>query len=185
MAPAAPVPSSAKLRRALLGAADLTGFEVDNGADDGASGTGGCPALDTDFSGGASASATVLLLRKTPSAFLRERLRQLNFTSARAALSRVRNSPGNCSSYTTTVTGLGEVNVTVSKLAAPRTGDETAAVRIVMRPKAVAVAAIENLVVARRGGTLIIVTHTSIGSIEDGLTSSAIAKAYQKTLRVW
>jgi len=182
---AAHVPSSAELRRALLGGDDLAGFDIDNGTGDGTGGAGGCPALDTDFSGGASASADVLLVRKTPTAYLRERLRQLTAANARAALRRVRGAPDSCPSYTTTVSGLGKVTVTVSALGAPRTGDDTTAVRITMRPENVAVVAIENLVVARRGGTLIVLTHTGVGSIEDGLTSSAVAKAYQKTLRAW
>jgi hypothetical protein len=179
------VPTSADLRRALLGGGDLAGFTIDNSADDGSAGGGGCPALDTDFSSGASASADVLLLRTTSSTFVRERLRQLTVTNARAALSRVRGAPHSCPSYTTTVTGLGEVTVTVAALGAPRSGDDTTAVRITMRPKSVSVVAIENLVVARRGGTLIVITHTSIASIDDGLTSTAIAKAYEKTRKIW
>jgi hypothetical protein len=179
------VPTSAELRRSLLGGSDLPGFAVDNGADDGGAGGGGCPALDTDFSSGASASADVLLFRSSSSVFVRERLRQLTPANARAALSRVRGAPGKCPRYATTVSNLGEVTVTVGALGTPRAGDDTTAVRITMRPAKVSVVAIENLVVARRGGTLIVVTHTAIGSIDDGLTSTAIAKAYRKTLTVW
>ena len=181
---AAHVPTTTELRRALLGSGDLAGFQVDGGTGDGG-GEGGCPALDTDFSSAASAKAEVLLFQTSSSVFLRERLRQLGASAARAALQRVRSAPHGCGSFTTTVDPLGEVTVTVGTLGIGSIGDGSAAVRITMRPKSQAVVAIENLVLVRRGGTLIILTHTALTSIDDGLTSRTAAKAYGKTQRVW
>jgi hypothetical protein len=178
------VPSAAELRRALLGAGDLAGFGVD-GSDDNAGGEGGCPALDTDFSSGASATAQVLLYKGSSATYVRERLRQLSTAAAQAALTRVRRAPSSCGPFSTTVAGLGMVDVTVTALGVSNIGDGSVAVRITMRPKSVPATAIENLVAIRRGGTLIIVTHTAISSIDDSLTISAAAKAYAKTKRVW
>jgi hypothetical protein len=181
---AAHVPTNAELRRALLGTGDLSGFEVDGGAgDDG--GGGGCPALDTDFSGGAGAKADVLLFQSSSSVFVRERLRQLSASSAAAALDRVRSAPGSCSGYTTTVDPLGKVTITVARLGMATVGDGSVAVRITMRPSSQAVVAIENLIVIRRGGTLIILTHTALTSIDDALTSRAATRAYAKTRQIW
>lgn len=182
---AAHQPTTAELQRALLGAGDLPGFQVDNGTDDGGGGEGGCPALDTTFSNGAKATAEVLLFRSSSSAFIRERLRQFSAETAQKAIDRVRGAPRSCGTFKTTVAALGEVTVTVGSLGMARVGDGSAAVRITMRPKIASVVAIENLVIVRRGGTLIIVTHTSLSSIEDGLTSRTVAKAYAKTQRVW
>lgn len=180
------VPATAELRRALLGPGDLPGFQVDSDTGSGG-GEGGCPVLDTDFSGGASAKAEVLLFHSssTEPVFVRERIRQLGVPGARAALGRVRGAPGGCGRFTTTVDPLGEVAVTVGTLGIAPVGDEAAAVRITMRPRLAAVVAVENLVLVRRGGTLIILSHTSLSAIDDRLTSRAVAEAYAKTESVW
>jgi hypothetical protein len=184
--PAAPhAPASADLRRALLGPGDLAGFRVDDGTDSDVGGEGGCAPIDTDFSGGARAKADVLLYQSAKSTFVRERLRQLSVSGARAALDRVRGAPRACAEFTTTVAALGEVTVTVDPLSAPRTADDTTAVRITMRPAVASVVAIENLVLVRRGGTLIIITHTGLSAIDDGVTSTAVARADEKTRQVW
>jgi hypothetical protein len=179
-------PSSAELQKALLGPGDLSGFQVDGGAGDDAGG-GGCPALDTDFSGGASAKAEVLLFQSasTDSAYIRERVRHLGESRAKAALDRVRGAPGSCGTFTTTVDELGAVTVTVGRLGVGRIGDEATALRITMRPRIASLVAVENLVLVRRGGTLIILTHTSLNAIDDGLTVRAATRAYTKTTAVW
>ncbi|MEV4277937.1 hypothetical protein [Actinoplanes xinjiangensis] len=186
-APRPRVPTGAELRKALLGSGDLPGFQVDGGDGGGDAGGGGCPALDTDFSSGASAKAEVLLFQSasTDSAYIRERVRQLGESRARAALDRVRGAPGSCGTFTTTVDRLGAVTVTVHRLGVGRIGDEATALRITMRPKIVSLVAVENLVLVRRGGTLIILSHTSLSAIDDALTVRAAAKAYTKTTSVW
>ncbi|GIF38043.1 hypothetical protein BC793_11275 [Actinoplanes xinjiangensis] len=180
------VPTGAELRKALLGSGDLPGFQVDGGAG-GDAGGGGCPALDTDFSSGASAKAEVLLFQSasTESAYIRERVRQLGESRARAALDRVRGAPGSCGTFTTTVDQLGAVTVSVNRLGVGRIGDEATALRITMRPKIASLVAVENLVLVRRGGTLIILSHTSLSAIDDALTVRAAARAYTKTTSVW
>ncbi|MEU8662326.1 hypothetical protein [Actinoplanes philippinensis] len=75
--------------------------------------------------------------------------------------------------------------MTVDRLGVGPIGDEAAALRITMRPKIASVVAVENLVLVRRAGTLIILTHTSLSGIDDGLTVRAAAKAYRKTTSVW
>ncbi|MFG1603391.1 hypothetical protein [Actinoplanes sp. NPDC049265] len=179
------VPTSADLRAALLDPGELSGFEADSGKDSAAGGEGACPALDTDFSGGATARADVLLYNGSTTAFIRERLRQHTPGEAKAALDRIRGVPRKCARYTTSVNGLGEVAVTVRSLGAPGLGDGSAAVRIVMRPRLASIAIIENLVAVRRGGTLILLTHTAVSSIDDRLTSAAISRAVRKTEQVW
>ncbi|GIF23069.1 hypothetical protein BJ973_000573 [Actinoplanes tereljensis] len=189
--PAAPraatphVPTTTELKRALLGSGDLAGFRVDAGSDSDVGGEGGCAPIDTDFSAGARAKADVLLYQSAKSTFVRERIRQLSVSGARAALDRVRGAPRACAEFTTKVAVLGEVTVTVDPLSAPRTADDTTAVRITMRPTVASVVAIENLVLIRRGGTLIIITHTGLSAIDDSITSTAVAKAYEKTKQVW
>ncbi|WP_433795682.1 hypothetical protein [Actinoplanes sp. CA-252034] len=179
-------PTGAELRKALLGPGDLSGFQVDGGAGDDAGG-GGCAALDTDFSSGASARAEVLLFQSAAddSSYIRERVRHLGESRARAAIDRVQGAPGSCGRYTTTVDQLGAVTVTVDRLGVGRIGDEATALRITMRPKIASVVAVENLVLVRRGGTLIILTHTSLSGIDDDLTVRAAVKAFTKTTSVW
>jgi hypothetical protein len=178
------VPSAAELRRALLGAGDLPGFGVEGGDPGSAGGEGGCPVLDTDFSAGATGRAEVVLYRASPATYVRERMRQLSPSVAQNALARVRGAPSSCGRYTTTVADLGPVEVTVSALGVGRIGDGSVAVRITMKPKSVALTVVQNLVLVRRGGTLIILTVLA-PSIDDALTSAAAAKAYAKTKRVW
>ena len=175
-------PTTAQLRAALLGPDDLNGFQVDDGTGDSGDSQGSCPALDTDHSDGAGAKAEVLLYHSssTEPVFIRERVRHLGESRARTAIRRVRDAPRSCGDFTTTVEPLGEVTVTVRPLGTPPIGDEVAAVRISLRPRTTGLVGVENLVLVRHGGALIILSHTGLSSIDDRLTGRAVARASAK-----
>jgi hypothetical protein len=182
---AARLPTSADLRAALLSTADLAGFSRDTTNEDPGGSTANCPALDDDFSGGASGTAEALFKKADTGPFVRERLRQLSVDAAARAVSAIAGLPRACAAFTGTTPALGTVRFTVNALAVPQFGDGAAGLRITMRPEAVSVVVYENVVVVRRGGTIILITHVDLTSIDNALTSSCASKAYQKTKLVW
>ncbi|MEN3305360.1 MAG: hypothetical protein V7603_1562 [Micromonosporaceae bacterium] len=183
----APVPSAAQLRAALLGPADLPGFSQDSKDESPIGSTPACPALDDDFSGSATATAGALFKKSATGPFIRERLSQLSTGRASAAVSTIAGLPRRCPSFTEDVPQLnGTVRFTVISLSTPRIGDGIAAFRLTMRPdSAPGFAVYENVLIIRRGGTIILITQTDINTIDNGLTSSSGNAAYQKTARVW
>ena len=182
-APPPRVPSAADLRRALLNGGDLAGFGPGDGGET-PDGAGGCAAIDSDYSGGASATAQVLLSKGSAGPFIRERLNQLSVQAAQNAVSRIRGA-SSCGSFTTDLPGLGKIDVQATALGVPGPGDDAGGVRLTMRPRGIDVTVYENIVAVRRGGTLILLTHTSVGSVDDALTSTAASRAYDKTKQVW
>lgn len=176
-------PTTSQLRQVLLTPADLSGFTTGQDSDDTAS-SPGCAALDSDFSAGSSASAEVLLTSSS-GVLIRERLRQLSEPDARAAVSRIRGAVAGCATFTDTGSPLGKMNVTVTALSQPAHGDETAALRLTIRPESVNLTLFENLVAVRHGGTLLLLTQVSPLAIDDGLTASATGKAYTKLATLW
>jgi hypothetical protein len=178
------VPTSGQLRQALLTPGDLAGF-VTGHDDSGGAGTSGCPALDSDFSSGSSASAEALLTKAAAGVSIRERLRQFSEAGAKAVVSRIRGAAGSCAKFTGTDPKLGRMTFTVTRLSQPAHGDDSTALRITVKPDAYDVMIFENLVAVRHGGTLLVITHVAPTTIDNGLTAAATATAYRKLTPLW
>ncbi len=179
-------PSQNDVQAALLTVAEMPGFAIDSTTDSsGANSLSGCPPLDTDFTAGATASAEVLFRKDGSSPFIRERLRQFPVPGAQAAMSRIRSASSSCHSFSGTDPTLGKVDFTVTTMATPSYGDETAALRVTMKPERYPATILENLVAIRRGGTLLMISDTDVNSIDNALTSSVVSKAYDKVTRHW
>jgi hypothetical protein len=181
------VPSQGDLQRALLTASDLTGFTVDSSNSDAHPGaSGGCAALDSDFSSGASATAEVLLTQGATGPYLRERLRQLPVSGAAAAFAQVSSAVTTCHTFTVTDPTLGTLALTVGHLEVSTYGDATVGLRVTIKPERFpAVTLYENIVAVRVGGTFMLITHTAVNGISDELTRAATSKAHAKMRAAW
>jgi hypothetical protein len=177
-------PTASQLQQVLLTPADLSGFTTGQDSGDGGS-SPGCPALDSDFSAGSIASAEVLLINATSGVSIRERLRQFSESGARAVVARIREVTTSCATFTGTEPTLGKIVVTVTALSQPAHGDETTALRLTMKPESIELTFFENLVAVRHGGILLLITHGSPITIDNGLTASATGKAYTKMAASW
>jgi len=174
------------LRSALLGPGDLPdGFTAHPPADLGGDfSVSGCSLLSEDPAG-MTASAAVALNRGGPlGTTLTETLMQLSTGDATAAITRYAGLSTSCHTFTATVSG-SQITFTTTPLDFPSLGDGTVAARIVASFEGIGTVAAEDVVIVRRGGTLILLSNAGSSSVDSGLTVSSARTSLQKVAARW
>ncbi|GAA1360749.1 hypothetical protein [Catellatospora chokoriensis] len=175
--------TQAELRAALLTGSDLSGFHA-GGDPGGSGGDSGCSALDADYMSGAQPKAEALLTRGSAGPFVRERIGVMSASTAAGRVSRLRRALSECAHFKGDDASLGgPVDYTVTSLDVPSYGDGTASLRLTIKPQNIAVTLYQDIVVMRRAGILIVISHTAAGSIDGGITRSAAKRAFAKLPR--